>query len=118
MNKEDLELKELGYFTGTEKYHSFGKMYGNAVATDGVKYIMDNGYFWFVIDALTVIKLKLKDEPFLTIKLKLLGKNKAQIIITDGNTKILNTQEYEYTDAKKELTLYFTDNVMLLSSEY
>lgn len=116
--KDDLELSELGYFTGTEKYHRIGAIFGDAMATDGVKYIMDNGYSWFVTDALSVIKLKIKNEPFISIKLKLSEEKKAKMLITDGNKKILYTQDYEYTDAKQEINLYFIDNVMLLSSEY
>ena len=38
--------------------------------------------------------------------------------MTNGNDKILYTQDYEYTNAQKDLTLFFTDNVFLLDSEY
>ena len=113
--EDDLTLRDLGHFYGTEQYH---KCYLNALATDGVAYIMKNGYTLLVTDALSVIKTKLKDEAFISIKLKLLENNKAKMIITDGNGKKLYTQEYDSTDAKKELSLYFIDNVMLLSSEY
>lgn len=116
--KDDLELKQLGQFRGTTQYHKMGSLFGDTVATDGVAYIMKNGYGWFVTDALAVIIFKFRNEPFISIKLKLLEDNKAKMILTDGNTKTLYTQEYNYTDAKKELNLYFIDNVILLSSEY
>jgi hypothetical protein len=114
----DLELSELGYFTGTEEYHSLGKMFGDAVVTDGVKYVMDNGYSWAVTDAMSVIKLKLSKELFIALKLRLGESNTAKMILTDGNEKILYEQKYEYTDAKRDLTLFFTNNVLMLSSEY
>jgi len=112
---EDNELKDLGSYTGTENYY---KMMG-ALVTDGVKYIMDNGYSWFVTDALAVIKTKFKNEEFLTIKLQVnKEKQTATMLITDGNNNVLYKQDYKYTDAKVNLTLFFTDNVLLLSSEY
>jgi len=114
-NDEDLELKGLGSFTGTEHYY---KVMG-ALVTDGVKYIMDNGYSWFVTDALAVIKTKFKNEEFLTIKLQVnKEKQNAIMLITDGNNNVLYKQDYKYTDAKVDLTLFFTDNVLLLSGEY
>ena len=118
MCEEDLELGKLGQFYGTEQYH---EGYLNTKLTDGVAYISKNGYSWLVTDAISVIKTKLKDEPFICIKLKLNGDpdNKtADMIITDGNEKELYKQHYNFTTAKRNLTLYCIDNVMLLSLEY
>lgn len=119
--EDDLELKELGMYNGTEQYHG---LMGIQV-TDGIKYIMDNGYSWFVTDMTAVIICSEKEYPkvhehkdFLSIKLKVTG-DKATSTIEDGNGGVLYTQEYEYTNAKvKELTLYFIDGVLLLSGEY
>lgn len=112
--KVDLTLDGIEQFTGTTRYYNVL----SANVTDGIKYVMDNGYSWFITDALIVIKMKLRNEEFLSIKLKLADKDKGKMVITDGNEKTLYTQEYKYTDAKRELSLYFTDNVMMLSSEY
>jgi hypothetical protein len=38
--------------------------------------------------------------------------------IDDGNGNMLYTQDYDYTDAKRELKLYYTDGVILLPGEY
>ena len=111
--ENDLELKELGQYTGTEKYLN---IMGINV-TDGIGYIMENGYSWFVTDCIAVIKTKLNKKGFLSIKLKL-NKDKVDMIITDGNEKILYKQHYEYTDAKKELMLFYTDGVLMLDKEY
>lgn len=113
---DDLFLKELNYYTGSECYHNVL----NTNVTDGVAYVMKNGYSWFVTDALAVIKCdeKVKTEEFLAIKLKLLGETQAVMEISDGNNKVLYLQNYNYTTAKKELTLYFTNKVLLLSGEY
>lgn len=116
-DKKDLDLKDLGQFYGTEKYHKI-PLFNEFNLTDGVIYIMSNGYSWFITDCLAVLKFKFKDQPFKSVKLKLLDDQKAKMIITDGNKKILYTQKYEYTTAKKELNLYLTDNVLMLSNEY
>ena len=114
--KDDLELKNLEQFIGTTQYYNVL----NANVTDGIKYIMDNGYSWFVTDALIVIKMKLKTEPFLTVKLLLneTKKDTATMEISDGNDNVFYTQIYSFTDAKRDLTLFYTDNVLMLSNEY
>lgn len=117
MEGKDLELKNLGQFYGTVNYY---RVWLGALATDGAKYIMDNGYSWLVTDAISVIKTvpNLKKQDFLVIELKLLGDGTAKMVISDGNDNTLYEQKYEWTDAKREVKLYFADNVIFLSSEY
>jgi len=114
---DDLSLKELGHFTGSEGY--FNVM--GFKATDGIGYIMKNGYSWFVTDFLAVAMFRKdkewKDEEFICIKLEVKDK-KAKMIVTDGNEKELYTQKYKYTNAEKDLTLYLCDDVLLLAGEY
>jgi len=112
--KMDLELKALPHYHGTECYYD---CWGVRV-TEGVKYIMDNGYSWFVTDALAVIKTKLAGQPFLSVKLKLPTDHEADLVIEDGNYNELYRQHYDFTDARRELTLFCTDNVLMLASEY
>ena len=117
MMANDLELKELGQFSGTEAYHGLGGMF-RSKATDGVAYIMENGYSWFVTDMLVILEMKLKGKDnFFAIKLKVKGST-AVATIEDGNGKVYHKQSYNYTDAKRDLTLYWADGVLMLSSEY
>ncbi len=114
---EDRKLKELGYFFGTERYHRISTF--KSVVSDGIIYIMENGYSWFITDVLAVIEYgddKLNQQEFLSIQLKL-DDNKAKMIITDGNDTELYVQEYNFTDAEVELNLYWRDNVLILSRE-
>jgi len=112
----DLELKDLYNFTGTTNYY---KAYLGFLITDGVKYIMENGYSWFVNDALSIIHtMGWRDKEFLSIKLKLKGENEAVMIIDDGNGNVMYEQVYRYTNAKKELELFYSYGVLMLSSEY
>lgn len=123
MNNEtqtDLTLNNLSQYYGTEQYHKIS-LFPNIKLTDGIMYIMQNGYSWFVTDALSVIvcKKEIREQEFLSIKLNVLPQIKqASLIITDGNENILYKQDYEYTDAKRDLNLFFTDSVLMLSGEY
>lgn len=116
---DDLELKNLGSFIGTENYY---KMFPYGLLTDGTKYLIDNGYCWFITDALIACKQFIEKETFLVITLKKTGDSRAVMTISDGNNKVLTKQRYLYTDAKRDLELYLiTDNnqsVLMLSSEY
>jgi len=111
---DDLELKDLDQFSGTEEYHN---VMGVNV-TDGVAYVMQNGYSWFVTDMLVIVlhNQAVKNEEFLVVNLKVANK-KALAVIEDGNGKVLHRQKYDYTDAKKDLTLYFECSVLMLANE-
>jgi len=116
-DSDDLTLKDLNQYYGTEQYHN---VMGVNV-TDGINYIIQNGYSWFVTDFISLVKHEsIKEQEFLSIKLKLNthGNKTALMEITDGNENILYTQRYDYTNAKRELNLYFTNEVLLLSGEY
>ena len=86
---------------------------------------MDNGYAWFVTDAIAVIKTHprirehLKRDYFMSVKLKVDRENcKAKMVIDDGNGNVLYEQDYDFTDAKRDLTLYYADGVLMLNMEY
>jgi len=111
--KDDLTLKDLNQYYGTENYYKVLQ----ANVTDGINYIMRNGYSWFVTDFLIVAGFRFKEQEFLSVKLKLNG-SKGLMEVTDGNNNILYTQEYKYTDAKTELNLFYTNGVLMLSGEY
>jgi len=116
----DLELSQLEQFCGTQQYHAVI----GANVTDGVAYIMENGYSWLVTDALIVIKMKprLKREGFLTIELVInkgeAHKDEATMRITDGDKFCLYEQHYGYTNARRNVNLFFTNNVLMLAGEY
>jgi hypothetical protein len=113
----DLELKSLGNFYGSEHYY---RLMGGINATDGVHYIMENGYSWFVTDAAVILRMepKVRGQDLVVVRLKLLPEGKAKVVYGDGNDNILFEQSYDFTDAKKELELFFADDVIMLASEY
>ena len=119
-NKEpDLELKHLENFIGTTKYVEYFGVY----LTDGVVYIMNNGYSWFVSDSvfeiLRLVKIYEDASNFMVVKLKV-NKDKATAVVSfeDGNGKVYKRRRYEFTDAKRDLTLFYQDGVLMLSGEY
>lgn len=118
-NMEDLELKEIRQFCGTSQYYN---VMGVNV-TDGVKYVMDNGYAWVVTDAVAVLKFAddLANQPFVSIKLTIEKDNEevaVRITYTDGNGNTLYKQDYKWSNAEAEISFYYTQNVMMLTGEY
>lgn len=113
---DDLELTEIGNYHGTEQYHVIGGGF-STLATDGVAYIMNNGYSWFVTDSIAVLELQFKKKDFLCIELHIFG-GQAKMVIKNGGGKELYVQDYTTTNCKKNLTLYWMNNVLMLSSEY
>jgi hypothetical protein len=111
----DLALRDLGQFTGTESYH----MVLGFKVTDGILYLTQNGYAWVITDTLAVIKCRpdLRAQPFLAIKLKVKN-SEADVTIEDGNDKEFYRQHYDFTDAKRDLILFFEDGVLLLATEH
>lgn len=116
-NQPDLELKGLGNFCGSEHYY---RLMGGINATDGVRYVMENGYSWLVSDAAVILRMepRVRGQDFVVVRLKLIPEGGAKVVYEDGNDNILYEQKYEWTDAKRELVLYFADNVVMLANEY
>lgn len=111
---EDLELKEIGQYYGTTQYWD---VMGVNV-TDGIKYVMDNGYSWLVTDASVILKMVLAKERFVVIKSKLEEDGTVNVKYFNGDGEELYRQDYEWSDAKAEIKFYYTNNVLMLPGEY
>jgi hypothetical protein len=121
MEQPDLDLKHLPYYVGTQQYYNvFG-----VLVTEGVKYLMDNGYSWFVTDTISLIvahpKIRkyLQTDTFITARLEVnTEKAQADLILEDGNYNRLYAQHYDFTDAKRNLKLFYDNGVLMLNTEY
>ena len=111
---------ELAHFHCTEQYYRH--FLQRFVYTDGVRYLAQNAQAYWLLDLIASYQQyqKVKKEEFQVWKLQTdLEKNNAVATCDDGNNNILITQYIPFTDFPlTEITLYLTDGVLLLPSEY
>jgi hypothetical protein len=118
---EQLTTQALNQFTGTETWYR-NPLMPSITYTDGVKYLADTGEaHWLVTDILGCqVDPKVKKEEFQVWKL-CVNKEKETAVLTceDGNGNQVYTQNYGWTSFPlEEVTIWLTDSVMLLPSEY
>jgi len=115
-----IELANLGQFTGTQQYFQSNAFTDKIIHTEGVQYLAQNGAGW-LIDAIVshyITNGKIRKEEFLAIKLEVSGSS-AILRFEDGNDNLIAKQVIGFTDFPEPgVTLYMTDNVILLPSEY
>lgn len=121
MSTHPLAASDLEQFTGSENWYQHGIM-KRITFTDGVKYVADQGGAYWLIDEIALHQLQpeIKAQPFQVWKLTVdLEKCKGTLTCEDGDGNVVFTKELHYTDFPlAEIKFYFTDNVILLPSEY
>lgn len=119
-DKTPLTQDELSGFIGTENYyrHSLNR---SLLYTDGVKFLAERAGAYWLIDAIAIANAlpALKAEPFQSWKLTVSPGKSGLLVCEDGNSRSLWTERMQYTDFPlPEITLFCTDNVLMLTSEY
>lgn len=121
MTDKILTKSDLAMFTGTEKWyrHAFVR---KVLFTDGMKYVADTAGAYWLIDEIA-FKQHIPEflrEAFQVWTLKVdLSKQTAVLNCDDGNGNLIFTKLIHYTDFPlDEIQIYFTNNVILLPSEY
>ena len=112
-------LADLNHFTGTTQWYR-NPLFPKFLYTDGVQFLAENAGCYWLIDYIFShqINAKIKGVPFQVWTISTDG-GQAVIKVEDGNKKVLKSFEPIYSDFPfKEYTLWFTDNVLLLVSEY
>jgi Family of unknown function (DUF6876) len=109
---------DLKQFHGSSHYwkHLLGFHY-----TDGVKYLAENAQCYWLIDLVAswAISKNLDNEEFLVFELVVNKDSTAQVTISDGNKRVLGTQEIEYTDFPlPKITIWCIEKIIILPSEY
>lgn len=121
METEKLTLSELSEFRGTEKWYRH-PVVKKTLYTDGIKYLIGKAGAYWLIDEIAFQQYhpRLKNEEFQVWMLRVnLEESTAILTCDDGNGRILFTKQISYTDFPlEEIKIYFTDNVILLPSEY
>lgn len=120
-NTKTLTESDLRQFTGTETWfrHAINR---TVLYTEGVRYVAENGGAYWLIDEIALIQpydKKVAAEPFQAWKLTVRADRTATLVCEDGNGNLVFTKEIEFTDFPlAEIEFYFTDNTLLLPSEY
>lgn len=105
--------------TGTETW--FQHWTGRFTYTEGVQYLAKTAGAYWLIDLVAswADDPTIRREDFVVWKLAVRPDHTATATATDGNGHVLITQGITFTDFPlEEITLYLTDNVLLLPSEY
>jgi hypothetical protein len=110
---------ELGQFTGSENWYQHG-LIRRITFTDGAKYLADNAGAYWLIDAIAISQMRprVRAEEFQVWTLTVKG-SKAKLTCEDGNGNQVYLQRIGFTDFPlPEVKLWFSNNVIMLPSEY
>lgn len=120
MPVKTLKAEDLEGFIGSENWYQHG-LVRSITYTDGAKYVADSGGAYWLLDEIALAQKfnpRIKAEPFQVWKLEV-SDNKGVLTCDDGNGNVVSTKEIPFTDFPlPEIKFYFTDNVILLTSEY
>ena len=120
-NTKTLSEADLRQFTGTETWfrHPLNR---KVVYTEGVQYVAENGGAYWLLDEIALIQphnKKVAAEAFQVWTLTVRADRTATLVCDDGNGQVVFTKDLEFTDFPLDtIRFYFTDNTILLPSEY
>lgn len=121
MSEKTITKADLMQFTGSEQWYRHG-LVRKVLYTDGVKYVAETaGAYWLVDEiAFGQREAVVASEEFQVWTLKVdLAASNAVLTCDDGDDRVVFTKRIEFTDFPLgEIRFYFTDNVILLPSEY
>ena len=116
-----LNQADLAQFTSSENWyrHAVNRA---VLFTEGAKYIADQAGAYWHLDEIAIIQphnVRVTAEDFQVWKLAVNADQTGVLTCDDGNDNVVYTKQIEYTDFPPEgITLYFTNNTILLPSEY
>jgi hypothetical protein len=116
-----LNKADLAQFTGSENWyrHAINRA---VLFTDGAKFMADQAGAYWLLDEIAIIQphnARVAAEGFQVWKLAVNADQTGILTCDDGNDHVLYTKQIEYTDFPQEgIALYFTNNTILLPSEY
>jgi hypothetical protein len=116
-----LNKADLAQYTGSENWyrHAINRA---VLFTDGAKYVADQAGAYWLLDEIAIIQphsARVAAEEFQVWKPAVKPDHRGVLTCEDGNDNVVYTKEIEYTDFPPEgITLWFTNNTILLPSEY
>ena len=112
---------ELRQFTGSEHWYRHA-LVRTVVFTDGAKYVADQAGAYWLLDTIALsqrFEKRVAAAAFQVWTLTVRPDCTATLTCDRSNRKTVYRQELEFTDFPPEgIQLYFTDNTILLPSEY
>jgi hypothetical protein len=118
---DPLTPQELAQFTGTEQRYRHA-VNRKVLFTDGAKYVADRAEAHWLLDAIALIQPndeRVAAEPFQVWTLRLNADRTGQLLCEDGNENVVYSKAIPLTDFPGEgITLWFSDNTILLPGEY
>lgn len=121
MTAKTLDKAALAHFTGTEQWYRHA-LVRKVIFTDGAKYVADNGGAYWLIDEIACGQFEpaIAAEEFQHWKLAVdLAHHNAVLTCEDGNGHVVFSKPIEFTDFPlAAIEFFFTDNTILLPSEY
>lgn len=112
---------ELRQFTGSENWYRHA-LNRSVLFTDGAKYVADSAGAYWLIDEIALAQryeTAVAAEGFQLWKLAVKPDSTATLTCEDGNGHAVFTKEIAFTDFPAEgVELYFTNNTLLVPSEY
>ena len=116
-----LSKADLSQFTGSECWHRHA-LVRHVLYTDGARYVAEQAGAYWLIDEIALAQAaqpQIAAEGFQLWKLTVEADQTGQLTCEDGNGGVIYTKRLEFTDFPVEgIRFYFTDNVILLPSEY
>src|ERR1035437_10211236 len=109
MTQKTLTKADLAQFTGSEQWYRHG-LVRKVLYTDGAQYVDEIAF--------AQAEPTVAAEEFQLWKLKVNAGQTAILTCDDGNGNVVYIKRIEFTDLPlEEITLYFTNNVIMLPSE-
>lgn len=116
-----LNKADLAQFTGSEQWYRHG-INRKVLFTDGAKFVADQAAAYWLLDEIAIIQphnARVGAEGFQVWKLAVKLDHSGVLTCEDGNGNVVYTKRIEYTDFPLDgITLYFTNNTILLPREY
>ena len=116
-----LNKADLAQFTGSEQWFRHA-LVRSVLFTDGAKHVADAGGAYWLLDEIALAqryKKRVAAEEFQNWTLKVKDNRTARLTCDDGNGNVVYTKRISFTDFPlEEISLYCTNNTILLPSEY
>ena len=119
--RKPLIKADLAQFTGTETWYRH-PLVKTVLYTEGAQYVAEAGGAYWLLDEIAFAQKSVQAvaaEGFQLWKLTVKPDHTARLVCEDGNGGKVFSKSIEYTDFPlPDIAFYFTNNVILLPSEY